>query len=210
MLDPRQLSQFPFLAELSVAGRFRLLSATLCNATALCQSHRTRGIRLRRPISLKLVPCGFTTSAQRDARGRSIGSIPVNLALSPSIASWLDCLIRPGSRQIRPRPRSRSYPGTCTANCTLQSLLSLHVRHSLNSALGTDDAAAGDRIVWSRTTCCSVSSKTLGKRSRLGNNTRTGRARPWIFPRSGLKGSPQPGKKRRDQTFAGVRRDFGR
>lgn len=28
MLDPRKLSQFPFLAELSVAGRFRLVSAT--------------------------------------------------------------------------------------------------------------------------------------------------------------------------------------
>jgi len=77
---------------------------------------------LRRPISLKLVPCGFITSAQRGARGRFIGSIPVNLALSPSIASLLDCLIQPGSRQIRPRPRSRLYPGTCTANCILQSL----------------------------------------------------------------------------------------
>ena len=66
------------------------------------------GTRSRESISSKLVPCGFTTSVRRGERGRSIGSTPVNLALSPSIASLLDCLIQPGSRQIRPTPRSRS------------------------------------------------------------------------------------------------------
>lgn len=164
MLDPRKLSQFPFLAELSVAGRFRLVSATRHETLPPFAKVIERGDEV---AAAYLVEAGalriyYVSSEGREGtlyRSRSILHYRPQLPLC-SIA--LSSLGRDRSGRDRGRDRIRGrVPRTVPCRAFPPAL---HVRHSLNSALRTDDAAAGDRIVWSRTTCCSVSSKTLGKR----------------------------------------------
>ena len=122
MLDANKPSHFPFFSELNARGRSRLLGATRHvrlppYAKVIERGDEVAGVYLVEAGALRIY---YVSSEGRE--GTLYWVDPGQACITPSIASLLDCLIQPGSRQIRPTPRSRSFPATCIANFTLQSL----------------------------------------------------------------------------------------
>jgi CRP-like cAMP-binding protein len=172
MLDPNKPSHFPFFSELSARGRSRLLGATRRVKLPPYAKVIERGDEV---AGVYLVEAGALRIYYVSSEGREGTLYWVDPGQSCIIA--LNCLF---ARLPYPAGVDTDQAETEVAIISgdvyrelylAEPAPALHVCNSLNPALRTDDTAAGDRIVWSRTTCCSVSSETLGKRSRFGNDT---------------------------------------